>query len=442
MKTMIMLSKAERSAVLILIFLVLTFQILVLCYGLFSKKICEKLYRDVLLVSVSLGLLLFLAEGTERCSLGQPLQGMTKIAMAIPAAVIVVAMLGIFCCMARSFWKELEYQKHTITRSSVRESADTLPMGLCFAKGNGQTYLVNEKMEQLSYELCGESLQNAEKFWQMIAEGRTEKDVQRSQILDVPAVVLKDGTAWVFDRRIFQKNDREIVQLTATDTTELYHLACRLRQENITLCDMNERLEEYRKRVEELTRIQERLAMKMRIHDSIGQNLLITRHLLLQQPGEKDKIQAEDQMETVLKKWHLTIAMLRREAEPAPLESAIKCLEDAAKSAGVHLVVNGSLPEQEDIEELVVLAGAEVLTNAVRHAGAREIQITVTETWSEYNVVYTNDGKKPEKPVEEGGGLSGLRKQIEATGGRMDICTEPEFRLKIAIPKERQAQYD
>lgn len=432
MKTMIMMTEAGRSAVLVMIFLVLLFQISVLCNGSLSRGVRRKTWIDVLLVFISMMMMAALAEGSARCSLHELVQGVERAVLDIPAAAAVICIVAIFCYAAWSLRADLKYQKHAITRSSIKESADTLPMGLCFARSSGQTFLVNRRMEELCHVMCGESLQNAEKFWQMVSEGRLANGVQRSRVLEAPALLFPDGSSWVFDRQSLMMDGTEVVQLTASDTTELHRLASRLRQENAMLCGMNDRLEEYGKNVEELTRIRERLTMKVRIHDSIGQNLLATRHLLTREAQGGYGIPVEP----VLKKWHMTIAMLRRETEPEKSEGALRYLTDAAESAGVRLVVNGSLPEHGAAEELAVTAGAEALTNAVRHAGAGEIHMKVIETPTAYIVTFTNDGRKPDKPVKEGGGLSGLRRQIEDAGGTMDISAEPEFELKITIPKE------
>ena len=99
--------------------------------------------------------------------------------------------------------------------------------------------------------MCGESLQNAEKFWQMVSEGRLANCVQCSRVLEAPALLFPDRSSWVFDRQSLMMDGTEVVQLTASDTTELHSLASRLRQENAVLCGMNDRLEEYGKNVED-----------------------------------------------------------------------------------------------------------------------------------------------------------------------------------------------
>ena len=79
--------------------------------------------------------------------------------------------------------------------------------------------------------------------------------------------------------------------------------------------------------------------------------------------------------------------------------------------------------------------GAETLTNAVRHAGAKQLWIDMEQTETAHIIRYTNDGDVPTGPVTEGGGLSTARRKIESAGGQMRIGAEPRFMLTIIFEK-------
>ena len=100
----------------------------------------------------------------------------------------------------------------------------------------------------------------------------------------------------------------------------------------------------------------------------------------------------------------------------------------------VHM--QGRMPANIQIRKLIASMGAEALTNAVRHAGAKQLWIDVEETETEYIIQYTNDGMVPAGPVAEGGGLSTARRKVEAAGGRMKIETSPRFVLTIIFERE------
>ena len=250
--------------------------------------------------------------------------------------------------------------------------------------------------------------------------------------MDVPAVILPDKKAWIFDRQVIYVDGEEIVQVTAMDATELYDLSSKLKQENSVLRSMNARLKVYSRRVDDLARMQQRLAMKIQIHDSIGQNLMMTRHYLLQEAqGASNQDPA-----LILQNWQHTIALLRREVEPDKSKGVVQYLIDAAESAGVEVLLQGELPQESRAVELITAAGAEALTNAVRHADAKQLRMKVSQTDLVCSVVFTNDGRRPEKPLQEGGGLTGLRRRIEGEGGTMTVSADPEFSLTVTIPKE------
>ena len=400
--------------------------------GYFSKAKwihCRILF---VLAAPTLLLLSFLAAGTARQTADEPMWTITRKLMDIPAAAVFVfiALVSGYTCWI--MWHEWRYRKVNITRASVREGADLMPMGLCFFKGNGQLIMVNLKMEKLSHLLCGEALQNGESFWQTISQGDLESGAQRSRVMDVPVVILPDKKAWIFDRQVIYVDGEEIVQVTAMDATELYDLSNKLKQENSVLRSMNARLKVYSRRVDDLARMQQRLAMKIQIHDSIGQNLMMTRHYLLQEAQGASK----QDPALILQNWQHTIALLRREVEPDKSKGVVQYLIDAAESAGVEVLLQGELPQESRAVELITAAGAEALTNAVRHADAKQLRMKVSQTDLVCSVVFTNDGRRPEKPLQEGGGLTGLRRRIEGESGTMTVSADPEFSLTVTIPKE------
>lgn len=385
-----------------------------------------------ILAAISFLSLSFLTAGTARQTFDEPMWAITRKWMDIPTAIVfafIVFTSGYACWI---LWQEWKYRKSTITRASVREGADMMSMGLCFFKEAGQLILVNLKMEKLSQLLCGKALQNGESFWQMISQGDLKSGARRSRIMDVPAVILSDGSAWIFDRKVICMNDEEIFQVTAMDATELYALSSKLKRENSVLRSMNARLKVYGRRVDELTRTQQRLAMKIQIHDSIGQNLMMTRYYLAQEAQGASR----KDLTPILQRWLHTIALLRREVEPDESKGAFQYLTDAAGSAGVDVLLQGEMPEDDRAVELITAAGAEALTNAVRHAGAKQLRVNVSQTDLVCSAVFTNDGRRPSKPLQEGGGLKGLRRRIEGEGGTMTVSADPEFTLTVTIPKE------
>lgn len=82
----------------------------------------------------------------------------------------------------------------------------------------------------------------------------------------------------------------------------------------------------------------------------------------------------------------------------------------------------------------MITAMRECATNAVRHVGATELYIRVTNVQGIAGVRITNNGTSPEGPVSEGGGLSALRARVEKAGGDMEVRFVPNFELTVSVP--------
>ena len=319
--------------------------------------------------------------------------------------------------------KEYYYRKNYISLSAVKEGFDNLPTGLCFAKHNGMILLVNYKMIELCYEMFGVYVQNADEFWKELCRGKTLDGIEKISDGEQPEYRLSDSTIWSFKK----ENVESVVQITASEVTDLYKLTTQLEEKNNELSEMNSRLKKYGETVDETTRSKERLETKIRIHNDLGQALLATRHSI--------KANSKD-YKPILDMWKRNIAVLRMETEPQQNTERLQGFLKAAESAGITIEIKGNVPEDENVEKLFITAATEALTNAVRHAKAKKLTIESTLTPDGCAVRFTNDGTKPDGAVREGGGLSSLRRKIEHSGGEMKISTKPEFLLYIKLQKE------
>ena len=318
---------------------------------------------------------------------------------------------------------EYKIRKNTISPLSVKESFDNLPTGLCFAKSNGMVQLVNYQMNELSYIILGDDLQNANIFWEKVCNGKLNNNISRFVTGDKPELRLPDGSVWTFS-----KEDLGVTtQIIATNMTNYYRLTNTLKNKNEELELMSHRLRKYGENVDEYTRSKERLETKVRIHNEIGQALLTTRRTL-----NSD----ESDFKAVLDLWNRNISALRMESEPQNNVDYLGELIKAAKSAHVEVIIDGQFPEDNDIKQMIVAAATEALTNAIRHADAEKLFIEIDSTKKYYIACISNDGKIPDAPITEGGGLGSLRRRIEKNGGIMSVSWEPEFRLIIKIPKK------
>lgn len=342
----------------------------------------------------------------------------------IYTVLLAMASAGYFFYLGLKDWN---YSKKSITGFSIYESLDHLSSGLCVAYEKGRVILMNHRMNRLCYIITGQSLQNANSFWNTVSGGEVQDGVVRLTRGSYPRFLLPDGSVWTFTKDVLDG----LIQITAADTTRLHALTEELKEKNIDLAALNLRLRKYRENVEELTRSRERLETKARIHSELGQALLATRRYL----AERDSNQKPP---VVL--WKQNISGLRMEAELQSEEPSFEMLMRVAKASGIAIEIDGPVPEQKTIKLLFCVAAIEAMTNAVRHADAKRLWITTKEQENAFRIMFTNDGSLPEQEITEGGGLCSLRRKIESAGGVMTVEWQPEYRLIIELAKSGEVE--
>ena len=337
----------------------------------------------------------------------------------LPIAVII----GVLLLELYIFRAEWLFRKNTITRSSIKEGVDKISSGLCFYRQGGRVILANNRINELCFKIAGKDLQNAQSFWNLLKDGEPAPGAQRLQGGNQPVFRLEDGRVWTFSCQKLS----DIFQLSAADTTEIHAVTEKLREKNKELEALNMRLRKYGENVDELTRAKERLETKSRIHGELGQALMASRRWMMAGDNGDDM---------PLEQWRSSIAMLRKEAELESSEKPLEMLQRISASTGINTQITGELPQPESVQRLFVEAAAEALTNAISHARAKTLFISLTETELSYSASFRNDGTRPDGEITEGGGLSSLRKKLEREGGSMEIKSRPDFELLVTLPKK------
>ena len=122
----------------------------------------------------------------------------------------------------------------------------------------------------------------------------------------------------------------------------------------------------------------------------------------------------------------------------ASAAGALAELIAAAGEIGVRIQIQGELPTSEENAQLLIVAMRECATNTARHARGSEMRISLSRTRGADMAVITNNGQPPEAEIVEGGGLSGLRRRVEAAGGTMTVEWKPAFRLTVSLPGKEE----
>ena len=222
------------------------------------------------------------------------------------------------------------------------------------------------------------------------------------------------------------------------------HLARREALSRQELARVNAELHTAQSRLEDSTRLAERVRISRELHDTLGHhltalsiNLELARYLAEGRAVEPVQ-RAQALARLLLAEVRNVVGDLRE--EPAlDLAGALRAL-----AAGIqHPQVVLSLPE--DLDEALRDSGQtqaifrcvqEAVTNAVRHSGARHLWITVERSNDGVRMIARDDGRGA-SPVVPGHGLTGMRERLQDLGGGLELTSQPGvgFTLIAALPR-------
>ena len=139
----------------------------------------------------------------------------------------------------------------------------------------------------------------------------------------------------------------------------------------------------------------------------------------------------------MLLEWKKDLSLLREEAKDEAAPTQVDRLIDAATHFGIDLQIIGDMPEDADVMNLICVGIQECMTNAIQHADADQMYVTINKNELAYEVTYSNNGDAPSKPIAEGGGLSILRQAAEKMDATMSYPESKHFTLRLNIPVDR-----
>ncbi|MGN1351140.1 MAG: sensor histidine kinase [Anaerovoracaceae bacterium] len=274
----------------------------------------------------------------------------------------------------------------------------------------------------------GSEILNGESFWNFLSEEAISGDFDVIQRKPVMMVKTADDCVWNFRKNELKTGKYTVFEIIAYDVTAQYHLLQLLDEKIKRLAAVNERLREYGTQIDKVIREREILSAKIKVHNEAGRTLMAFRAYLEQPKHERNR-------EKLLSLWRYNLAVMRNDLEPQQQSNEWELLLDAAEAVDVEIVLNGELPEDETVRKAVISAVHECLTNTVRHAGGKRLDVDIV---SEKTVVVsiTNTGAAPSGEIQETGGLVNLRSMVDAAGGTMTILSRPRFKLQLEFVQE------
>lgn len=198
----------------------------------------------------------------------------------------------------------------------------------------------------------------------------------------------------------------------------------------------------------------ERLRVARELHDEIGQSLTAV-VLAAERAAEGDPGEAPQELRHVAEVVRDSLDEVRRisrELRPEALDdlglvSGLLALCSRVETQGgptVRPMLQKGLPPLSSEVELVIYRVAqESLTNAMRHASAREASVELEADAEAVVLTVTDDGVgMPPELAGDTTGLAGMRERAFLVGGRLSIASGPgegtEVQLTVPIDQEER----
>lgn len=324
---------------------------------------------------------------------------------------------------------ENKIKKTTITQSSIQESLEHMECGLCYGKSDGTLLLANHSMYELCESIFERNLGNVQVFWNVIISFGENDVAKRIDFTSWPAFLTRDGEVWSFQRSLLKDFDHEFVEIVARNVTRLYNQRKELVSENEKLEEVQKKLAYTLENIAKIGQEEELLSYKMRIHDQLGNTILQTGKMI------DDENATKKDFDHILRMWEGILNGFSKNASMSEADSKgyIEEVRKIAGAIGCKIIIKGVLPHNS---QALGFAMREALYNGVRHAGADTITITAERVLDDYEIVISDNGCAKSDKIVEGGGLSSIRKMIEAEGGAFEcnvVNTSVELRIKLPV---------
>lgn len=196
----------------------------------------------------------------------------------------------------------------------------------------------------------------------------------------------------------------------------------------------------------ENTRIAERVRISRELHDLVGHHLTAL-SLNLEVASHLSSGKAKEHVEQATSLARLLLADVRevvsdmREDDQVDLRGSLQMLAQGVPELEIHLDIPDSVSLTDPRRAQILLRVAqELITNAVRHASASNLWISLESGSNGLSLKARDDGRGVSE-LMPGNGLNGMRERLKELGGRVDIATRPGagFQVRAWMPLEGSA---
>lgn len=314
----------------------------------------------------------------------------------------------------------------SVTKLSLIDALDKLPEGVIWTNEKHRILYMNDVMRtRLTALGFATDLSDTSKLWVELEDIARLQNMPYSR--DEARIELPGKQMVQFKRETVNLRATTCRLLMATDVTEEESINTGIQRTNSLLEAANRELRDSLDHVQEVARNEAIVAMKARIHDTIGQRLSIL-HRFLEADDPTPEALAE-----VARLTRGIIDDLDNTAEPdstAQLEAIVQ----AFALSGVSVQVQGALPKVPEEAEALVHIVREASTNAVKHAQARRVEVRLFASGEPLAMRITNDGRGSRCAITPGSGMPGMSQAAQHAGLEFRVASLDPFVIEIVRP--------
>ncbi|MBQ8984035.1 MAG: hypothetical protein IJ079_10665 [Lachnospiraceae bacterium] len=352
----------------------------------------------------------------------------------VPAVIyLIYAFFICILCVIIALWIQHLFMTQ-INTSSIQVAINNLSDGLCIYDTDGRPLLMNPIIGELSFWLTGTTFVNANHLYQVITTPQEKEPFRRMEFGNGITLILPNEEIWQFMHQPITRGGKTYYRLIAHNITRLYKESVTLTHKQNELRKVQERLSATLDAVEQTEHERESLKLKLQIHERFGQTILKGQQCLTEE--EPDPALLTD----ALTQWKQTIHDFKNaftdidnQHSSHPTENLMRVARDL--NCRIEITDQSGYNEDtliDDASEAVFTAIREALYNAVRHANATRLYITVDRSKDgPAHYIITDNGTAKSKEIHEGGGLTSIRRELERIGGSLTVSGHQGVRLEI-----------
>lgn len=316
--------------------------------------------------------------------------------------------------------------KNSVNGLTVKYVMDTLDDGIIFVNEKKQRIFTNLAMYEICERIFGENYQLKRDFWSEIETVPQNNSFKKRKIEDKFLFRFPDHT-YEFSKENIWIKGKFYTRYLASDVIKrdltlqkLEIQTSELEQATKELVWMLDNMEQIKK--------EEAISKMMRhLHDVCAQRVSIIRQTMLSKK-EMDYVYLEEMLENFSEE-------MKHGLDEEPSEK-FQDIQTSFRNIGVEVTMHGKIPKENKVQGVFCDVVREAVTNALRHGNAKKVDVFIKEMRRTTKIEIYNDGDNTEDVLIEGNGIKGMRENIEAIHGSLEIVTKPKFKILIYLYKE------